>query len=132
MDLREWTVLYVKHKDLFARKLQGYKEVNGKEGEKIVFAFKDHELHAYAMESLMAPPKATGKTLVTTLNTAENQQTLIRRWDDFAAIPHLTIVFVNPQKNEKWFIMPHTHAMISDPNIELGIRSLAENVPLVE
>ena len=30
MDLREWTVLYVKHRDIMARKLSGYKELEHK------------------------------------------------------------------------------------------------------
>ena len=127
MQLREWTVLYVKHKDLLARKLQGYEEKQ----DKLVFQFKDHEMHAYAMEKLEAPPELTGKTLITTLNTDANIDFLLKHWSDFCKHAHLTVVFVNPEKNEKWFIIPHTHSQIADPNVELGIRSLAENVPLV-
>jgi hypothetical protein len=128
VDLREWTVLYVKHRDVLARKLQGCAEKDGK----LVFTFKDHELHAYAMETLAVPPNVSGKTLVTTLNTVANQDFLVKRWDEFSRIPHLTVVFVHPVKNEKWFIVPHTHAQIADPNIALGIKALSENVPLVE
>jgi hypothetical protein len=126
MDLRNWTILYVQHKDVFARKLKDYAEENGK----LVFNFKDHTMHAYAMEDLAVPP-ADGKTLVTTLNTKHNMEFLMRHWHEFANIPHLTIIFVNPERNEKWFIVPHTHAMIADPNIEVAIRSLSESVQLV-
>lgn len=126
MDLREWTILYVKHKDLMTRKLVGHKEVDGK----LVFQFKDHNMHAYAMEKLEIP-QVDGKTLLATLQTKENIQFLIKNWNKFVQ-PGLTIVFVNPAKNEKWFIVPYTHAQISDPNIELGIKSLAENVSHVE
>ena len=127
MELREWTILYVKHKDLFARKLKDYKD----EGEKLVFNFKDHTMHAYAMEQLAVPKAIEGKTLLTTLHTKENMMFLIKNWNQFAKHAHLTIVFVNPATNEKWFIIPHTHAQIADPNIEMGIKSLAENVTLV-
>jgi hypothetical protein len=128
MDLREWTVLYVEHKDVFSRKLKGHKEEKGK----LVFDFKDHQLHAYAMETLGVPDKLDGKTLIVTLNTKKNMQFLIGNWPEFSRHAHLTIIFVNPEKNEKWFIIPHTHSMIADPNVELGIRSLAENVTPVE
>jgi hypothetical protein len=126
MNLREWTILYVKHKDLFARKLKDYKD----EGERLVFNFKDHTMHAYAMEQLDIP-KVEGKTLLTTMNSKGNMKFLVDNWNEFSKHAHLTIVFVNPETNEKWFIIPHTHAQIADPNIELGLKSLAENVTLV-
>jgi hypothetical protein len=122
MNLREWTILYVKHKDVHAKKLQDYKE----EGNKLVFKFKDHHMHAYAMEKLEVP-QLEGKTLLVTLQKQENIQFLVKNWEKFVQ-PGLTIVFVNPEKNEKWFIVPHTHSQIADPNIELGIKSLAEYV----
>jgi hypothetical protein len=125
MDLREWTILYVKHNDVHTKKLQDYKN----EGDKVVFRFKDHHMHAYAMEKLDIIP-VEGKTLLVTLQKKENIQFLLKHWDDFVQ-PGLTLVFVNPEKNEKWFIVPHTHSQIADPNIELGIRSLAENVSYV-
>ena len=126
MDLREWTILYVKHKDLLTRKLLGYKEVEGK----VVFNFKDHAMHAYAMEKLEVP-LVEGKTLLATLQTPENIKFLLKNWGKFAEHAGLTVVFVNPAKNEKWFIVPYTHAQIADPDIELGIKSLAENVSYV-
>lgn len=123
MDLREWTILYVKHKDLLTRQLIGHKE----EKDRLVFEFKDHKMHSYAMEKL-AIPKVEGKTLVTTLQDKENIDFLIKYWKEFSRLKGLTIVFVNPAKNEKWFIVPHTHSQIADVNIEMGIRSMAENV----
>jgi hypothetical protein len=126
MDLREWTVLYVKHKDVFTRKLERYAEESGK----LVFHFKDHTMHAYAMDKLELPA-IKEKTLVVTLNTQENMDLLVKKWSEFSKFPKLTVVFVNPQKNEKWFIIPHTHAMISDPDVAQGIKSLSENVTLV-
>ena len=127
MDLREWTVLYVKHKDIFARKLQKVEE----KPDKLIFHFKDHSMHAYAMESLELPSALDGKTLITTLNTKKNMDMLQKNWEAFSKHAHLTMVFVNPAKNEKWFIIPHTHAMIADPDVALGLKSLAENVTLV-
>ena len=127
MELREWTLLYVKHKDIFARKLQKVEE----KPDKLIFHFKDHAMHAYAMESLILPQQVDGKTLITTLNSKKNMELLQKNWYAFAMHAHLTIIFVNPTKNEKWFIIPHTHAMIADPDIALGLKSLAENVTLV-
>lgn len=126
MDLREWTVLYVKHKDLYARKLVDHKE----EKDRLVFTFKDHTLHAYAMEKL-AVPQVVGKTLLVTLNTPQNLDLLIKQWKEFSKLAGLTVVFANPAKNEKWLIVPHTHHQIADENLEMGIRSMAEHTSFV-
>jgi hypothetical protein len=124
MDLREWTVLYVKHKDILTRKLEGHDD----QGGRLMFRFKDHNMHAYAMERLQVPERLEGKTLLVTLQNEENISFLLKHWNEFAQHKGLTMIFVNPEVNEKWFIIPHTHAQISDPNIETGIRALAENV----
>jgi len=127
MELREWTVVYVKHKDLFARKLQSVEEKEGK----TIFHFKDHQLHAYAFEELRLPTASSGKTLVVTLNTKENVSYLISHFKEFAKAEHLMVVFANPKLNEKWVIVPHTHGQIADGDITLGIKSMADSVTYV-
>ena len=126
MDLREWTVLYVQHKDVLLRELEGYTE----EGDRITFSFKNHELLAFPWERLSVPD-ASGKVLVVTLQTEENISFLINHWQEFAAHPDLTVVFANPDLNEKWSLRPAAHARIAEGNIEQGIRSLAQGVPTV-
>jgi hypothetical protein len=124
MDLYEWTGLYVKHKDLLARKLQKTEEKNGQ----FIFTFKDCVLTAFPMEQLGLPKESSGRVLIATLQTKENVATLIKSWKSFAAIKDLTIIFVNLKTNEKWLIHPHTHSRIADTNLEQGIRSIADNV----
>jgi len=126
MDLREWTIIYVKHRDLMTKKLQGYEEKNGK----LVFTFKDHHMHAYAVEKLSVPT-IEGKTLLVTLQTKENVEFLLKHWSEYNKHADLTMVFVHPEKNEKWAVIPHTHAQVSDPNFEQGIRSMADSVSYV-
>lgn len=123
MDLREWTVLYVRHKDMMARKLVSHQDA----GDTIRFEFKDHILTAHVMERL-AVPAIEGRALIVTLHTKENVDALIRQWKEFAKHPGLTVIFVNLKRNEKWLIHPHTHESISDGKIEQGIRTLADGV----
>jgi hypothetical protein len=127
MDLREWAKLYVQHKDVIARRLQRTEE----EGDHLLFTFKDSLLTAYPMEQLSLP-HLEEKSLIVTLHTKANVDTLLKRWKEFAAVKALTIVFVNLGSNEKWLINPHTHHMIADTNLEQGIRSIADNVPYQE
>ncbi|HIH24476.1 TPA: hypothetical protein HA251_05560 [Candidatus Woesearchaeota archaeon] len=127
MDIREWTIVYVRHRDLIARKLQTVDEKD----DCVIFTFKDYELVAYPMEQLSLPPhagKTGGKTLITTHQTKANVDALIKGWKSFAAVKDLTVIFVNLSTNEKWLIHPHTHAQIADTNLEGGIRSIADGV----
>lgn len=127
MDLHEWTVVYVQHRDLIARKLQKTDDRK----DHIVFTFKDHVLTAYPLETLSLPAQAAktdGKRLITTTHTKANVDALLKGWKAFAAVKDLTIIFVNLATNEKWLIHPHTHAQIADTNLEGGIRSIADGV----
>lgn len=126
MNLSEWAIVYVKHKDLVARKLQDHKV----DGEKILFTFSDRVLTAYAMEKLSVP-KIQGKTFIFALQTKENIELLLKHWKEFSEQKELTMIFVNPQKNEKWLVNPHTHESISEGNVELGIRTMAGEVSFV-
>jgi hypothetical protein len=126
MNLREWMVLYVKHKDLLARKLQSVEEKK----DCVVFHFKDHDLVAYAQDRLSLL-SAEGRTLIVTLNTKENIDFMIHHFADFSKHSGITVIFANPELNEKWIIVPHTHSRIVDGDIKQGINTMAESVPLV-
>ena len=126
MDLREWMVLYVRHKDMMARRLTTVKEEDGR----IVFMFKEGPLYGYPMERLTFP-KLEGRSLLVTPHTGENVGILLKRWEEFAAAPEVTVVFVNIALNEKWLITPHTHHMVAETNLEQGVRAIADGVPYV-
>lgn len=125
MDLREWLVLHIRHKDVFARKLQEVEETPSG----ATFKFKDRVLTGVVMD-VLSEPDVQGETIIATLNTPENVEYLIAHWDAFVD-PGLTVVFANPSLNEKWALKPALHARIHDGDIEQGIRSLASSVPFV-
>lgn len=121
MELREWLVLHVKHKDAYAKRLTGVRE----DGERVVFSYKDGDVIGYALEQLRP---VQGKALVATLQRKENIEELIKNWAAYARNPDLTIIFVNPAKNERWSIKPALHQSIADGDIGQGIWSLAAEV----
>lgn len=122
MQLREWMVLHVRHRDAFARKLSEVRE----EADRVVFSYKDGDVFGYAYEQLRVPP--AGRALVVTLQRKENVDELIRNWELYAKNPELTIIFVNPARNEKWSIKPALHAKIAEDNVEPGIRAMAAEI----
>lgn len=122
MNLREWTVLHMKHRDAFAKRLQEIRE-----SDIIEFVFPDHTLHGIVLERLSVPsPK--GKTLVVTLQTKDNVDFLIGEWKRFAALPNTTMVFAHPGRNEHWSVIPSLHDRVAGENLEQGIRSMASAV----
>lgn len=126
MTLREWMILYVKHRDALQKKLRDVKE----EQNSVRFQFSEYVLTGLALDELRLP-KIEGKTIIVTLQKKENIDFFVREWKAFAAHPDLTVVFANPKKNEKWVIKPALHDKISDGPLEQGIMSMAEGVSYV-
>ncbi len=123
MDLVEWTVLYVKHKDVLTKKIVDVKN----EKDHFLFTYKDGPVKVYALEKLNVPAINT-KAIIATLQTKENVDFLIKHWKEFSSHQGLTMVFVNLKTQEKWLIHPHTHSQISEAKFELGVKSLASSV----
>ncbi|MFH1506609.1 MAG: hypothetical protein ABIE94_06530 [archaeon] len=126
MNLIEWTVDYVKHKDLFKKTLVTF-EVNK---DLIEFEFLDKK-HYYLISetldvSLLAKVKKyTWKTLVC-LNNDTNMLVLLNNWKKFAAMSQLYLIFVS-EKGGKWVICPESHNRISDPeSLKEGLTSMAD------
>jgi hypothetical protein len=122
--LREWMIRYVQHKDLLRKQLARIEE----QGERVIFHFKGYTLTGVAMDRLEWPG-AQGKVLIVVPNTKDNHDILIKRFTEFSR-QNVTIVFVNTKTDDRWAIIPSTHAMIADTNLAEGIRSLAAAVPL--
>jgi len=123
MDLTEWFVRYVKHKDLIAKKLKSCVI----DGGKISFVFEDRTMIGYAQEKLA--PVDKGKVTIATPQTRENVRVLESRWNDFVKNEELIVIFVNPARNEKWIVKPALHQKICGGS--QGIRTLADGVPYV-
>ncbi|MGV8141567.1 MAG: hypothetical protein ACP5NW_03960 [Candidatus Woesearchaeota archaeon] len=126
-QLSEWTINYVKNKDLTFRKLVSYKE-HAKE-EYIEFEFKDRTVAQFIVdrvsENIFDKIKGHEHKVIVCLNTDENFKFLIKNWKKISDIRNLSFLFVNLKLNDKWVINPHTHSMIADPDsIESGLRTM--------
>ena len=129
MDLKEWTINYVKNKDIWNKKLLKHTI----SGEVIEFKFKD-KLHDYIVkeklnsEILKTWLKSNSITIVC-LCIDDNFDFLLKHWDSLKENSKLSLIFVNLVENNKWIINPHTHSLIADPDsFEIGLKSMFEQV----
>lgn len=128
-QLADWTVNYVKNRDLTFRKLVGHKE-HAKD-EYIDFEFKDKTVAHFIVDKLTDKIfdiiKSRDHKVIVCLNVEENFKFLIKNWKKVSEIKNLSFLFVNLKINDKWVVNPHTHSMIADPaSIESGLRTMFE------
>jgi len=124
-ELMEWTITFVKNKDLTFRKLVKYTEKD----DHIEFEFKDKKVMHFIIEKLSDRMfdiiKNFENKVIVCPNVEDNFKFLIKNWDKLANTKNLSFVFVNMKINDKWIINPHTHSMIADPEtIESGLRTM--------
>jgi len=133
--LKEWTIRYVKNKDVISKKITS---LNEKDNEFIVQ--KGEIEHKYLIipvindtDSIIntAAEYEHGKTLIC-FHTKSNFEFLIKNWGIFVDLGRNFIVyFINPfSKTERVLsICPYTHHLISDKDsLVLGLKTMAENV----
>lgn len=123
----DWTINYVKNKDLTFKKLIKYTE--HAKNYYVDFEFKDksvvHFIIDKASDKIFDAIKDHAYKVIVCPNTEENFKFLIKNWKKLSEIKNLSFVFVNLKINDKWIINPHTHSMIADPDtIESGLRTM--------
>jgi len=126
-ELYDWTVHYVKNKDLTFRKLVKYSEKPEK--ELIEFEFKDKTIAHFIIdklsEKIFENIKDHEHKIIVCPNNEDNFKFLIKDWKRLSDVKNLSFLFVNLKINDKWVINPHTHSMIADPStIESGLRTM--------
>lgn len=128
MELKEWTIHYIKQRDLVTRDLVSYKE----EGDKVLCEYKEGRKNTYfCTENLeLNQAKAVKEdepiTFVCLCNE-HNFKLLVDNWDLFKLKRALTFIFLNPDMAEKWVIKPYVHAKIADPaTLKQGLRTMYE------
>ena len=132
--LREWTVHYVKNKDILTRKIESITE----QGEdSILVKAKDREqlylIRPFVkdMQGALAGLKKENSVNIVLCNTPDNFNAMLKAWESLIAFPKLTIIFVNPfsQLDTKWVLIPHTHDLISErESLKLGLKTMFEMV----
>jgi hypothetical protein len=126
MDLREWVIEYIKHRDLFRKQIV---KIEDKSTEVLV-TYKNNSEH------ILISPKLSDAFVrlddkknmsVVTLNKKENLNDLIKSWHKLSQNVALTIYFVNPESNteQKWIIRPHLHSKVADDDaLKPGLQSM--------
>ena len=137
--LVEWTVNFVKNKDVIAKKIDNIEK--NKDGFDLYVKFKDKEQFFIVSPSLgnldLIIQKINNNShfCIVTLNSFENIEILIKGWKKLIDFKFLSIIFVNPfsQLDKKWTIYPHTHNKICDESsLKTGLKSMFEMVEPIE
>ena len=129
--LREWAVSYVKHRDILAKNIIDIKE----EQNRVIVKFKDKEqvflIKPTANNSVIEEINKDKNICVIILNSKENLDFLINKWNKLIKFEKLTLFFVNPfsEPDKKWFISPYIHNKICDKDsLKFGLKTMFETV----
>jgi len=132
--LKEWTINYLKNKDILTKFIEEIDE-SPKEWD-IVIKTKTGEKFYLVLPKIgdfgEIAKKIDGKNVtVVALNTKENLDVLVKNWDKAAKHPGLCVIFVNPDSEleKKWIIFPYTHDKITErKSLEKGLNAMFQTV----
>jgi len=137
--LIEWTINFVKNKDVISRKIENIEK--NKNGFDLYVKFKDKEQFFIIspsindLDSIIPRLKNDSHFCIVALNSGENLQSLVKNWRKLVDFRFLSIIFVNPfsQLDKKWMIYPYTHNKICDESsLKTGLKSMFEMVEPIE
>jgi hypothetical protein len=133
-ELKEWLIIFVKHKDIFHKKIKNISE----DGHIVIVEQKDTNQYFAILPNL--EKSSTDQFLekykdqqlcFVVFNTKNNLDVVIKNWQKFSKLPMLSIYFVNPNSNtdKRWIIYPFTHSKITESSaLKLGLQTLFESV----
>jgi hypothetical protein len=126
-SLKEWTINYIRHKDVVSGKLVEIDSDSKKDF--LTVKFKDKTVKHYIVtkldEKVMSLLNNPDYKVIVTFNNEENFNFLVKHWEKISVVKNLTVIFVNLKINDKWIINPYLHSMIADPeSIETGLRTM--------
>lgn len=128
-QLIEWTITYVKYRDLMTKNLLDYKilknfiEFEFKKGKHIYYLYD--ELTNDSLKEI----KNEGLVNFVVSNKKKNVKFLVDNWDEIIKNPTLKVIFVNPKINQHWIITPAIHNKIAErKKLKSGLMGLFENV----
>ncbi|MBU0758096.1 MAG: hypothetical protein KKF44_08560 [Nanoarchaeota archaeon] len=130
MNLNEWAILYLRHRDSFKKNIIEILD----EKNRLIIKYKDRteECMIYPELDQLNIEKKDSPVLIITLNKRKNADHLIKNWKLFSNFEKLKIIFINPDKNVFWIISPHIHNKIcDDSSLSLGIISMHESVETI-
>jgi hypothetical protein len=123
MELKEAVTAFLKARNALTRTLLDVVDT----GEKLIFKHKTHDHHIVISEKLSVV-NVSEKTTVACLNTKENVNFLVDNWEEFL-VPKLSILFVNPNTQEQWKVMPVAHNAVAErKKLKKGLEALFSQV----
>ena len=137
--LVEWTIKFVKNKDIVAKKIEQIE--NGKDGFDLHVKYKDREQYFIIVskiadiDSIIQKINDKAHYSLVTLNSKENFEVVLKNWNKLIYFKFLSIMFINPfsETDKKWTVFPHTHHKICDePSLENGLKTMFEMVEPIE
>ncbi len=137
--LLEWTVNFIKNKDIISRKIEKIK--NGKDGFDLYVKYKDREQYFIIapniidIDSIIKRINNNAYFSLVTLNSKENFDAVLKSWSKMISFKFLNIIFVNPFSglDKKWIVFPYTHHKISDESsLENGLKTMFAMVEPIE
>lgn len=128
MDLTEWTLTYIKNKDLLQRKLQNHTQ----KGSTLTFHYKD-KVQDYVIQETLSncTEHKTNAPYLTFVcpATPPNLDYILKNWKILIEHKNLSFIFVNTKSQDKWILHPPTHHLIADEeSLELGLKSMFAQV----
>jgi hypothetical protein len=127
-DLLTWCQQYIRSRDAMERKLVSLEEKDGG----LVAVYKDRTVQWLPQSELQLLKENSGHITIVCLQTQQNFNTLVQQFSWFSMNPNLTILFLNPQANEKWVLKPAVHAAVADKStLKTGLQTLFQTVPII-
>lgn len=132
LDLKRWTIDYVKHKDLILGAIQEIRE----QKDSFIVKYLDKEVlflivpELKDLNQILVLDKEKNLSLVM-LNTKSNFNIIVRNWKKLSEYKNLKLMFVNPNSSleKKWIVSPHFHSKISDDSaLRTGLKTMFETV----
>lgn len=139
MNLTDWTITFVKNKDVIKQQLTAVEEKGGaiiasyKDGKKQEYFMHEKEEDFTKIETALKQTEnnAAISIHVVCYNTPKNIDFLLKHWNTCVAYQRLTFYFINPKSitETKWIINPWLHNRVSDAkNLATGLKSMASMV----
>ncbi len=132
MDTKEWTELFIRNKDVVAKKLVSIDD----RGDSFECTYKDARRTYLIREDLsdeIIPFASRLDLSIVCLNKRKNVSFLAKHWDIFVQNRTLMIIFSNPATNSKWIINPSVHDSVAGrSNLSAGLMSLASAIDEVQ
>ncbi|MCF7862228.1 hypothetical protein K9M79_08380 [Candidatus Woesearchaeota archaeon] len=135
LEIKNWVIEYIKHRDLLENSLKEIKEIAP--GELLVRK-SDSNIQCLIDDNLdnivNLLENTDHKLMIVVPNKISNLKALRKNWETLSKHRQLKILFVNPDSgtDKRWIIIPYIHNRISDPKtLSQGLKTLFESVEVI-